>query len=265
MKFRSLFQKRSIRTMLAGAVGLVLLSGCATAPVTGRSQLLLVSEGQEIALGVQAYTQFLSEVKLSQNQEITTMVNRVGMKIAQAANKPAYNWEFTVVDDDKTVNAFALPGGKIVVYTGILPYTKDEAGMAFLIGHEVAHVIARHGGERMSQALLVQLGEESLRIALANKSPETIQAISMGYGLATTVGVMLPFSRTHEYEADRIGLILMAKAGYDPNAAPAFFERMLEDSSKKAPPEFLSTHPADASRIRELYALIPEALQYYDK
>jgi len=244
---------------------LMLVPACATAPITGRSQLLLVSEAQEIALGMQAYNQFLSEVKISQDPQITAMVTRVGTRIARAADKPAYNWTFTVVDEDKTVNAFALPGGKIVVYTGILPYTKDEAGMAFLIGHEVAHVIARHGGERMSQALLVQLGEEGLRVALSNKSPETIQAISLGYGLATTIGVMLPFSRTHEYEADRIGLILMAKAGYDPNEAPAFFERMLKDSSKASPPEFLSTHPADASRIRELYGLIPEALQYYKK
>ncbi len=244
---------------------LILLSGCATAPVTGRSQLILMSEQQEMALGLQSYNQVLSQNRISQDPAINAMVKRVGNRIAAAANKPSYNWEFTVIDADDTANAFALPGGKVAIYTGILPYTKDEAGLAFVLAHEVGHALARHGGERMSEQLLIQLGQQGLNIAIANKSPEAIEAINMGYGIASTVGLALPFSRIQEYEADNIGIILMAKAGYDPRKAPEFFERMMKKSSSGAPPEFLSTHPADENRLRRLNSLIPEALQYYKR
>jgi predicted Zn-dependent protease len=243
----------------------VFLYGCATAPVTGRSQLILLSEQQEVSLGVKAYKEVLSQEKKSQDQKINAMVNKVGSRIAAVAEKPGYNWEFTVIDADDTANAFALPGGKVAVYTGILPYTKDEDGLAFVLAHEVGHALARHGGERMSQQLIIQLGQQGLNIAIANKSPEAVQAINMGYGIASAVGVVLPFSRTQEYEADTIGIILMAKAGYDPRKAPEFFERMMKDSSHKSPPEFLSTHPADENRIRELKGMIPEAMKYYRK
>ncbi|HNY64896.1 MAG TPA: M48 family metallopeptidase [Deltaproteobacteria bacterium] len=246
---------------------LAAFSGCTTVPITGRSQLLLVPEDQEIELGNQAYQQVLAkdQAKVSKDPQLNTMVNTIGRRIAAVADKPDYNWQFTVIDDDKTVNAFALPGGKVAIYTGILPYTKDEAGLAFVMAHEIAHALARHGGERMSQQLLVQLGQQGLNLAIANKSPAAVQAINTGYGLASQVGVVLPFSRTQEYEADRLGLILMAKAGYDPRQAPAFFERMMNQADKQSPPEFLSTHPADQARIQNLKELMPEALSYYRK
>lgn len=243
----------------------MILSGCATTPITGRSQLLIVSEEQEAELGAKAYQEVLSKEKISKNPQINAMVNRVGSRIAAVANKPDYQWQFTVIDNDKTANAFALPGGKVAIYTGILPYTKTEAGLAFVMAHEVAHAIARHGGERMSQQLLLQLGQQGLNIAIAGRSAEAIQAVNLGYGVATTVGVALPFSRRQEYEADEIGIIYMAKAGYDPREAPTFFERMLSDSNKQAPPAFLSTHPADENRIRKLKGLIPEAMPFYKK
>jgi predicted Zn-dependent protease len=218
-----------------------------------------------MSLGLKAYQETLKKEKVSTDPKINSMVKRVGTRIAAVANKPGYAWEFTVIDNAKTVNAFALPGGKVAIYTGILPYTQTEAGLAFVIAHEVGHAIARHGGERMSEQLLLQLGQQGLNIAIASKSPAAIEAINTGYGLASTVGVILPFSRKMEYEADRIGLILMAKAGYDPREAPGFFERMMKSSKQAAPPEFLSTHPADQQRIRQLHALIPEALTYYHK
>lgn len=259
-----LFQRASfiITTVL---LGIVLIHGCATAPITGRQQLLLISEGEETALGLKAYQDVLKKEKISTDPKVNTMVKRVGTRISAVANKPGYAWEFTVIDNPKTVNAFALPGGKVAVYTGLLPYTQTEAGLAFVIAHEVGHAIARHGGERMSQQLLLQLGQQGLNIAIASKSPAAVEAINAGYGITTTVGVALPFSREQEYEADKIGLILMAKAGYDPREAPAFFERMMKGSQQGKPLEFLSTHPTDQHRIRQIHAMIPEALRYYSK
>jgi len=251
--------------LLVACFILVTLNSCATAPYTGRQQVLLISEGEEMSLGLKAYQDTLKKEKISTDPKVTSMVKRVGTRIAAVANKPQYAWEFTVIDNPKTVNAFALPGGKVAVYTGILPYTQTESGLAFVIAHEVGHAIARHGGERMSEQLLLQLGQQGLNIAIASKSPAAIEAINTGYGLASTVGVILPFSRKMEYEADRIGLILMAKAGYDPREAPGFFERMMKASKSAAPPEFLSTHPADQNRIRNLNTLIPEAMAYYHK
>ncbi|HOM29726.1 MAG TPA: M48 family metallopeptidase [Deltaproteobacteria bacterium] len=241
------------------------IAGCATSPYTGRKQLLLVSESEEAALGMKAYQEVLKKEKISHDAKTNEMVRRVGMRIAAAANKPGYSWEFTVIDSPKTVNAFALPGGKVAVYTGILPYTQTEDGLAFVLAHEVAHVLARHGGERMSQQLLLQLGQQGLNIAVAGRSPAAIEAVNVGYGIATTVGVALPFSREQEYEADEIGLMIMAKAGYDPREAPGFFERMLQSSGKASMPEFLSTHPADRHRINRIKSLIPTAMTYYRK
>ena len=244
--------------------GLAAQFGCATAPYTGRSQLLLISEGEEMSLGVQSYHEALKKEKISKDPQVNAMVRRVGTRIAAVANKPEYSWEFTVIDNAKTANAFALPGGKVAVYTGILPYTQNEAGLAFVVAHEIGHALARHGGERISQNLLLQLGQEGLNVAIANKSPAAIQAANVGYGVASTVGVALPFSRTQEYEADHIGIILMAKAGYDPSEAPKFFERMTK-AQHGSPIEFLSTHPADQSRIQQLKSFIPEAMKYYHK
>jgi len=256
--------RATLLCLLVLGLGAAALSGCATAPYTGRSQLLLISEGEEMSLGLKSYNEVLKKEKVSKDPQVNAMVKRVGTRIAAVANKPEYSWEFTVIDNPKTANAFALPGGKVAVYTGILPYTKNEAGLAFVMAHEVAHALARHGGERVSQNLLLQLGQQGLNVAIANKSPEAVQAVNLGYGVASTVGVALPFSRTQEYEADHIGILLMAKAGYDPQEAPAFFERMLQ-TKQGSPPEFLSTHPADQSRIRQLRSYIPEAMKYYRK
>jgi metalloendopeptidase OMA1, mitochondrial len=243
--------------------GFLFLTGCATAPMTGRSQIMLVSEQEENALGLKAYQEVIKKEKPSTDTKLNAMVTRIGSRISVVANKPDYNWQFTVIQDDKTANAFCLPGGKVAVYTGILPYTKTEAGLAFVIAHEVGHAIARHGGERMSQQLLVQLGQQGLNIAIANRSPIAVDAFNTGYGLASTVGLILPFSRQQETEADQIGIILMAKAGYDPHAAPTFFEQMLARSDKQTIPAFLSTHPADQQRIRKIKEFIPEAMKYY--
>lgn len=260
---------RQCRTLCAFicimAFELAFLGGCASAPYTGRQQLLLISEGEETALGVKAFHDVMKKEKMSTDPKVNALVKGVGTRIAAVANKPGYAWEFAVIDKPKTVNAFALPGGKVAVYTGLLPYTQTENGLAFVMAHEVGHALARHGGERMSQQLLLQLGQQGLNVAIAGRSPVAIDAINTGYGIATTVGVALPFSREQEYEADKIGLILMAKAGYDPREAPAFFDRMMRGAKQASPPEFLSTHPTDQHRIRNLNALIPEAMRYYRK
>ncbi len=175
---------------------------------------------------MKSYREILSKSKLFQDQQLVTTVREVGNRIALAANKPEYEWEFNVIQDDKMVNAFALPGGKVAVYTGILPYTEDKDGLATVIGHEIAHALVRHGGERMSTILLAQLGQVAMNIALRDKDPKTINALNIGYGIMTTVGVVLPFSRNQESEADRIGLRLMAMAGYDPSRALGFWQRM---------------------------------------
>jgi predicted Zn-dependent protease len=173
-----------------------------------------------------------------------------------------YGWEFNLIEDDETVNAWCLPGGKVAVYTGILPYTRDENGLAVVLGHEVAHALAGHGNERMSQALLVNMGGIALSVALSQRPGETQQLFMAAYGLGASVGVLLPYSRLHENEADRIGLILMARAGYDPRVAVEFWQRMDEEGSAR-PPELLSTHPAPQSRIESLRAFVPEAMEHY--
>jgi metalloendopeptidase OMA1, mitochondrial len=250
-----------MRKPLALAAALALaVAACKHAPYTGRKQLLLTSAPQEEALGLQAYDQVLKENKLSKDAAASAMVKRVGERIAKAASRPDFKWEFNLIDDPKQVNAFCLPGGKVAVYSGILPVTRDEAGLAVVMGHEVAHALARHGGERMSQSLLAQAGGAALSVMMAEKPAETQQMAMTAYGLGAAVGVLLPFSRSHESEADRIGLILMAQAGYDPSAAVDFWTRMKEKSKGAAkPPEFLSTHPADDTRIEDIKKRIPEA------
>ena len=242
---------------------LIHLLGCATAPVTGRSQFILIPESTEIALGLQSYREILGKSKPSHDQQVVAMVRKVGNRIASAANKPEYEWEFNVIQDDKMVNAFALPGGKVAVYTGILPYTKDKDGLATVMGHEIAHALVRHGGERMTTILLAQLGQVAMNVALRDRDPKTVAALNIGYGVVTTVGVVLPFSRSQESEADRVGLILMAKAGYDPSKATEFWKSMGAKKGKKSPPEFLSTHPADKRRIEQIKQWLPEAMKYY--
>lgn len=241
-----------------------LAAACQTVPVTGRSQIMLLSEPQEVQMGLQAYQEILGKAKVSGNPQANELVTRVGTRIAHATDRTDYTWEFKVIEDDKQVNAFALPGGKVAVYTGILPVTRDDAGLATVMGHEVAHAIARHGGERVSQGLLVQVGLAATQVALANRDPRTIQTVTGLLGAGASIGVILPFSRAQESEADHLGLIYMAKAGYDPNAAIAFWQRMEQAAQgRQIPPEFLSTHPSSGTRIRQIQQWIPEAMQYY--
>ena len=248
---------------LSAAVS-VLITACETVPVTGRHQLMLISPGEELSLGEEAYKKTLKSSKLSPDQAATEMVRRVGERIAKAADRPDYKWEFNLVED-KTPNAFCLPGGKVVVYTGILPITKDETGLATVVGHEVAHALARHGAERMSTGLLTDLAGKTAGIVFSGGHPETASAVEQAFGIGSNVGILLPFSRSQESEADHIGLILMSKAGYDPRQAVGFWQRMEQAAKGEHPPEFLSTHPSDERRVRQIEAWLPEALPYYQQ
>jgi metalloendopeptidase OMA1, mitochondrial len=251
------------------AVALALMGGgvvtaCETVPYTGRSQLQFMSPQQESELGVQAYQQTLAKATLSSYTPANEMVTRVGSRIAAVTGHPEYKWEYRLIQDDKQVNAFALPGGKVAVYTGILPITHDENGLAAVLGHEIGHVIARHGGERVSQQMLVNVGLETTMAALSSGNPATVQAVASLLGAGATVGVLLPWSRAQESEADHLGLILMAKAGYDPHASRDLWVRMAAASKGSGkPPEFLSTHPSDPTRIQQIEVWMPEAMQYY--
>jgi predicted Zn-dependent protease len=235
------------------------LGGCETAPVTGRSQLQLVSPAEETQMGTEAYKEILSKAKVSNDPTTNALVKRVGTRIATATGRTDLQWEFTVIDDAKTVNAFALPGGKVAVYTGILPITRDEAGLAAVLGHEIAHVTARHSSERMTDQLILQTGAQAIG-TLAGVSPEFTKA-----GAAIIVNTyMLPFGRKQESEADHIGLIYMAKAGYNPEAARDLWIRMAEASKGQSrPPEFLSTHPSDETRVKQIEGWLPEAKKAY--
>jgi metalloendopeptidase OMA1, mitochondrial len=249
--------------ILSIALGLTLLvSACATAPYTGRHQLLFTSEGRETAMGLQAFQQIKRQYKVSQDPEINALVTRVGRRVADAAQRPDYRWEFMVFEG-KEANAFCLPGGKVGIFTGILKYTRDEAGMATVISHEVAHALARHAGERLSQSMLAQAGGLGLGVALGGMGGIAGPAIMQGYSLGTQLGILLPYSRAQETEADNIGLILMAKAGYDPAQALDFWWRMMHSDKGSKQPEFMSTHPSDASRLKELEGFLPEARKYY--
>ena len=264
----------SLCTALGAGAALSLvgsLSGCVRAPGTARDQVIFFSEEKELQLGVSAFREVLRSAPLSDDVEVNEMVLRVGRHIAEAANKPEYQWEFAVIQDDKMVNAFALPGGKVAIFTGILKHTKDDAGLATVMGHEVAHALQRHGVERMSRSILDQIAQlGALGAAATGKvNPGAVQGLLGAYG----VNVSLPFNRKQESEADYIGLRLMAQAGYNPRAAVPFWERMsgcpremigkLCFRSQQAVPEFLSTHPSDLTRINQIEAWLPEALQYY--
>lgn len=244
-------------------LALIAVSGCATVPYTKRSQFIMMSEADDLQLGAAAYQQVLKEEKVVRDPRFTEPVLRVGRRIAAAADKPDYQWEFTVIDDPKQANAFCLPGGKVAVYTGIFPIAQDEAGLAVVIGHEVAHALARHGAERMSTSMALQAAGLAVAVAAGGQSAATQQAIMGAYGLGAQVGVALPFSRSQESEADRIGLILMAKAGYDPEAALGLWQRMEQNSNGNGPPEWLSTHPAEDTRQVDIRGWIAEARQYF--
>ena len=252
----------------------LLLSACSTVLLTGRKQLLLVSDSEVLASSFQSYKQFIDSVPLSTNKSNTALVKNVGQKMASVvetylksngmeADLANYAWEFNLVKNN-TMNAFCMPGGKVVVFEGILPVTQNEVGLAVVLGHEIAHAIAKHSNERMSQQMLVQYGASLTDGLLANKPVATRNTINLLYGIGTQYGVMLPYSRKHEYEADQLGLIFLAMAGYDPNQSIAFWERMATNS-KGAPAEFMSTHPSDENRIAKLKEQLPEAMKYYKK
>ncbi len=255
---------RSSLTCLLALVVFTSIMACQTVPITGRSQLLLLSEADEVQMGIQSYQQVLRKSKVSTDPATNSMVRRVGARIAEATGRTNLPWEFTVIEDQQA-NAFALPGGKVAVYTGILPITRDDAGLAAVLGHEIAHAIARHGAERVSQELLVQVGLAGTMAALSKGDPNTVQNVGALLGAGAGVGLLLPWGRAQESEADHLGLIYMAKAGYDPHAARDLWVRMAEASKGKGrPPEFLSTHPSEATRIRRIDAWLPEAMQYYN-
>lgn len=260
--------------MVSACLVALLLCACSTAPLTGRHQLDLVPHSELEQMSFSQYREFLSANKVSSNAEETAMVRRVGSRIAKAVEAylaahgqsdrlKGYAWEFNLIDSPE-VNAWCMPGGKVVVYTGILPVTRDETGLAVVLGHEISHAVANHGGERLSQGLLVKLGGIALSEALTSQPAATQELAMEAFGIGSNVGVLLPFSRVQETEADHLGLIFMAMAGYDPRSAVAFWERMeAAAAGKSKPPELLSTHPADATRIADIKKFMPEALQYY--
>lgn len=238
------------------------VASCATAPYTHRSQFIVVPESYELRLGADSYHQVLSKETIVHDPAITEPVRDVGERIARVADKPDYQWEFRVIADPEQVNAFALPGGKVAVYTGLFPVAYDTAGLAAVLGHEVGHAIAHHGAERMSQGILYQITATGLSAALGAYTPGAQQAIMGAFGLGAQYGVLLPFSRSQEAEADHIGLILMAKAGYDPHAALDLWRRF-EQHGGKSPAEFLSTHPSYGTREENIASWMPEAMGYY--
>ncbi|WP_035672184.1 M48 family metallopeptidase [Flavobacterium sp. 83] len=255
--------------MLLGVCTLGLVYSCATNPLTGKKSLNFVSNSELFPSSFEQYGTFLKENKVITGTTDAKTVETVGIRIKAAAEKYLtylgqsqylndYRWEYKLIDN-KEVNAWCMPGGKIVVYSGILPVTKNDAGLATVMGHEVSHALANHGAQRMSAAQLQQLGAVGVAVATGSQSAEKQQMWQQYYGLGSQVGVMLPFSRSHESEADKIGLTLMAIAGYNPDEAIIFWQRMAAQSSGQAPPEFMSTHPSDATRIANLKVLVPEA------
>lgn len=237
--------------------------GCQTAPVTQRRQLLMISQDKENAMGLTAYQEVLQSEPVTKNTAATELVRKVGQRIAAVAQRPDFDWEFNVIEAS-TQNAFCLPGGKVAVYTGILPICETEAGLAVVMSHEIGHAIARHGGERMSLQTVQNTAKDALKYVMRDTKDTTQQIVLTAYGAGSQYGAILPYSRKHELEADHIGLMLMAKAGYDPSAAPGFWDRFASQKEGAAPMEFLSTHPSDARRSAALRELLPEAMNLYN-
>lgn len=267
------FCRRRVSIVTGIVASCILVVACSTVPLTGRKQLNLIPASQMLSMSHQEYTTFIQSNKLSTDQQATGMVKRVGGRIQVAVEQyfsqkgiagslAGYQWEFNLVED-KQANAWCMPGGKVVVYTGILPVTGTEAGLAVVMGHEIAHAVAEHGNERMSQQLLAQFGSGALDAALSDKPQQTRQLWQSVFGVGAQVGVLLPFSRTQESEADELGLTFMAMAGYDPREAVTFWQRMSASKGGQAPLEFLSTHPSDETRIRQIQSHLPEAMKYY--
>lgn len=259
-------------TSVVGLIVALVLTACTVVPLTGRRQLILMPQDSMLSMSVAEYGEFLKKNPPSSDKAGTAMVVRVGGNIQRAVERffvekglggklSGYRWEFNLVDD-KAANAWCMPGGKVVVYSGILPVTKDETGLAVVLGHEIAHAVVNHGNERMSQGMLAELGSVALDAALEEKPDETRALWNTAFGVGAQYGALLPFSRVHENEADHLGLIFMAMAGYDPREAPVFWKRMAQLGGAK-PPEFMSTHPSDETRVRKLTEEIPEAMTYY--
>jgi predicted Zn-dependent protease len=266
--------KQPIRiAALLAVVALFLVVACSKVPITGRKQFSLIPDATINQLSNDQYRSFLGENKVITGTADANLVKDVGQRISKAVDAyfakqkdnptKSFKWEFNLIDS-KDVNAWCMPGGKVAVYTGILPTTLDENGLAVVMGHEIAHAVAQHGSERMTQGLIQQVGAIGLAIALQNKPAQTQELFMQAYGIGTSVGVMLPFSRNHETEADKLGLVFAAMAGYDPQAAVPFWQRMNKLGGAK-PPEFLSTHPSDATRIKDLQNYMPTAMKYYKK
>lgn len=252
----------------AAVVGVMLLSSCATVPETGRRQLLLISPQQEMQLGLTEFNKLKESEPISRDRAQQARLEQVGRRIAAVAPLPGAQWEFVLFDEPDEANAFCLPGGKVGVYTGILPITRDDGGLATVLSHEIAHAVARHGAERASEGLLLQVGAQAVDVLAASQSPGSRGAILAAYGIGGQLGVVLPHSRAQELEADRLGLIYMARAGYDPRQAVDFWRRFAAYQAQRGggqPIEFLSTHPLDETRIRALEGFMPQALAEYAK
>ena len=261
-----------MKKIIPFVLSVLLLTACSTVLLTGRKQLSLVSDTEVLTSSFQSYKQFIDSVPASKDKANTALVKKVGRKMATVvedylksngleADVANYAWEFNLVKDT-SMNAFCMPGGKVVVFEGILPVTQNEVGLAVVLGHEIAHAVAKHSNERMSQQMVVQYGAILTDGLLSKKTEATRNTVNMLYGLGAQYGFMLPYSRKHELEADQLGLIFLAMAGYDPNEAITFWQRMAA-SSKGAPIEFMSTHPSDENRIAKLKEQLPEALKYY--
>lgn len=269
---KSMRRSLSCGTLLAV---LAVWTACATVPITGRQQLSLVPSESLLPMSFNSYQEFLASHKVIEGTPEARMVRQVGGRIQNAVERyftgqnmadrlQGYRWEFNLIADNQ-MNAWAMPGGKVVVYSGLLPVTQNETGLAVVMSHEIAHAVAQHGEERMSQGLLAQMGGMALGAALSQRPQETQQLFMNVFGLGAQVGVLLPYSRIQETEADRLGLVFMAMAGYDPREAVEFWQRMSAAQKGSATPEFLSTHPTDETRIRNIEKFLPEAMKYYRK
>ncbi|MCA9213931.1 MAG: M48 family metallopeptidase [Planctomycetales bacterium] len=264
-KWISVWHRKSSfpRIVLASAIVVgIAVVGCKSVPMTGRRQLVLVSTAQEVKLGEDSYREILSAETPSTNEAYVELVNRVGSRIAKVADRSDFDWEFRVIASP-TQNAFCLPGGKVAIYEGMLPVCANEAGLAVVMSHEIAHALARHGSERMSHGYVVNGVQTVASKLMQNQEEATRQRVMQAYGIASQYGFILPYSRKHESEADQIGLMLLAKAGYDPSEAPRFWRRFADMKEGDAPAEFLSTHPWDERRANELEAMLPEAMELY--
>ena len=258
--------KQTVKQIIVAIILALLFIGCTKAPITGRNQFIMVSPQEELALGFESAKQVLQTQKVSTDPQKNAMVKRIGQRIAQTTetlHKVNYQWEFFVIDNDEEANAFCLPGGKVFVYTGLFKYVANDDELAAVMGHEIAHALARHGAERMSAGQAQQIGGQLLGAVMQSRGNSANTAMVMqAFGIGSQLGVMLPHSRTQEYEADHIGLVLAAKSGYNPRSALSFWEKF--GASGETPPEYMSTHPAPANRIAQIKALLPKTIPMYE-